>query len=163
MRCDLATVEHDAMADRHVVMENERILILHNVKDAQVLNVGVLANTDVMNVTPNDRVKPDAGVIADFDVANDFGAFRDEDSLSQPGQLPFVVQQHKSKRTTLTEAAMGIQGMGPNLGFRASSVLLPKPGHYRLRSTEYVPLTRSHSRTRHPGHRSSAKSTWSHF
>jgi Uma2 family endonuclease len=112
IRPDLAAMQHDAMADRDVVVENEGVLILHHVKDASILDVGVFPDPDVVYVTANDGVEPDARMIADLDIPDDNRPFSDEDPLSQLWQLPFVVQQHKSKRTTLTEAPLGIQGTG---------------------------------------------------
>ena len=63
-----------------------------------------------MHVSANDRIEPYTGVVTDLDVTDDFRPFGNEDPLSKLRQFPFVVQQHKSKRTTLTEAERRIQG-----------------------------------------------------
>jgi hypothetical protein len=91
-------------------VQDERILILHDMQDAPILDVRVLADPYVMNVSADDRIEPHARVIADFNISDDLRSVGDEDPVSKFGKLSFVIQQHTSKRPTLTEAINGIQG-----------------------------------------------------
>jgi hypothetical protein len=47
------------------------------VEDAVVLNVGIVADADLVNVAAEDGVHPDAGVFAEDDVADELGGFVD--------------------------------------------------------------------------------------
>ena len=61
------------MTDRDVVAENARVII-GEVQHGIVLNVAVMTNDDTVDVTAKHSVIPDAGVIAERDVAdNDTG------------------------------------------------------------------------------------------
>ena len=61
------------MADGDVFAEIDAVLLLHAVEDAAVLNVGVRADANFMDVAAEDGVHPDGGVFAQDDVADDLG------------------------------------------------------------------------------------------
>jgi hypothetical protein len=94
IRLDRAAVQHYSVADRHVVVKNKGILILHDVTYRTVLNVCVAADADVMDITANDAVVPNAGVITDNNVSDDLRALGNVDALTDLGPLSFVLVQH---------------------------------------------------------------------
>ena len=63
--------------DRHVVADEAR-QILGEMHHGVVLDVGVAANNDPVDVAAQDGVVPDAGMIADFHIANDAATRRDK-------------------------------------------------------------------------------------
>jgi hypothetical protein len=103
-------MKHHAVTHSHVIVKNKGILVLHHVQDAAVLDIGVFSNADVVNIAANNGVKPHTGVISDLHIANNLRPVGDEDPISKLREFAFVVQQHKSKRTTLTERVSQIQG-----------------------------------------------------
>src|SRR5579859_609911 len=72
-RLDGAAVEGDGVADGHVVAEDQRVLVAHDVQDAAVLDVGARAYANVVHVATNHGAGPHAGVFADDHVADDDG------------------------------------------------------------------------------------------
>src|SRR5580704_1750676 len=72
-RLDGAAVQRDGVADGHVVAEDERVLVAHDVEDAAVLNVGARADANVVHVAANHGAGPDARIFADDYVADDDG------------------------------------------------------------------------------------------
>src|ERR1044072_5907004 len=68
---DRAAVERDGMAHRDVIVEDERILVLHHVQDGTVLNIGAGADADVVDVTADNAERPNAGVFPNDHVADE--------------------------------------------------------------------------------------------
>src|SRR5881396_209661 len=102
---DRATVKHDAVPYRDVILENKWILGLHDVADRAVLNIGVLADANEMNVAANDAVVPDAGMVLNLNVSDDLGAFRNVNSLSQLRPFALILVQHSTLRIKTTTLA----------------------------------------------------------
>src|ERR1043166_3255094 len=59
------------MADRDVFAEVDAPLLLHAVKDAIVLHVGVGANANFVDVSAYDGIHPHRGMFAEHDVTDD--------------------------------------------------------------------------------------------
>jgi hypothetical protein len=88
-------MEHGRMAYRYAVSENRREPSLRHVNDRVVLDVGVLTDSYMVTIAAQDAIEPDAGVLADVDVANYVRAFGDE---CAPGYLradAFVRDDHR--------------------------------------------------------------------
>src|SRR5712692_3489815 len=87
---DGAAVKGDAVADGDVVAEEQRIFVAHNVEDAAVLNIGARADANVVHVAADDGARPDAGVGADDDVADDDSGGVNVGGGGDCGPLPAV-------------------------------------------------------------------------
>src|SRR5205823_986699 len=70
---NVAAVQGDVVPDGHLVAENERIFVAHDVKDRAVLNVRACADADVVDIAADYRAGPNAGVCADDYVADQDG------------------------------------------------------------------------------------------
>ena len=95
---DPAAVQRDRVADRHVVGEHRRVQVLEDVHDAVVLDVGVGADPDRVDVAAHDGVHPDAGVVAQLDVADHLGRGVDVHALAQLRPDALVRTNHGSRR-----------------------------------------------------------------
>src|SRR5262249_43914703 len=67
---DRAAVKYDMVADRHTLAHHRRPAARVDVDDRVVLDVGVGADANLLDVGADDRAVPDAGAIADHDVAD---------------------------------------------------------------------------------------------
>jgi hypothetical protein len=91
---DGAAVEYSVVADGDVVANVNAVLFLHAVQDAVVLNVGVVADADLVDVAAEDGVHPDAGVFAKNDVADELGGVVDVAGVGELGSDAFVGADH---------------------------------------------------------------------
>src|SRR5262249_31590111 len=91
-----AAVQHHTMAYSYIILQNEGALIPHHVTDRPILNICMLANPHNVDIAPNDRVEPDAGVVADLDIADNLHPFGDVHPFSESGPLSLVLMQHAS-------------------------------------------------------------------
>ena len=66
-------MQNHAVAHRHIVLDDERVLILHDVQNRTVLNIAARPDANPMHVAANHGAGPDAGVLANRDVADDYG------------------------------------------------------------------------------------------
>ena len=73
------------MSDGDVVADERPLPPRRHMDDDAVLNVGPGADPDDIDVAPHNRSKPDAGVRADFHVADDDGGVRDEGAFMDDG------------------------------------------------------------------------------
>src|SRR6266850_488333 len=69
-RLDDAAMQRHRMADGHVIAENERTLVAHDMQYAAVLNVGARADANVVHVAANHRARPNAGILANHHIAD---------------------------------------------------------------------------------------------
>ncbi len=92
-----ATVHNRAMSDGDAVANDERPFVERDVAHGQVLNVGLLADTNVVHIAADDGVEPDAALIADFNIADDGGIRGDEDAGGKFGKNIFVRMYHDSE------------------------------------------------------------------
>jgi hypothetical protein len=67
------------------------------VEDTVVLNVGIVADADLVNIAAEDGVHPDAGVFAEDDVADQLGGVVDVASAGELGSDAFVGADHISE------------------------------------------------------------------
>jgi len=87
---DDAAVDGGVVADGDPISDDHRVLIALAVEDGAVLNVGVRAYADRIDVAAKDGVHPDAGVFAELDVADklcgviDIAACRDGRIVALP-------------------------------------------------------------------------------
>jgi hypothetical protein len=65
------------VADGDVVADVDAVLFFHAVEDGVVLNVGIMADADLVDVAAENGVHPDAGVFAENDIADDLGGVVD--------------------------------------------------------------------------------------
>ena len=70
---DDAAVDGGIVADRDPVTNDDGIAIAHAMQHGAVLHIGVGADADGMHIAADDGVHPDAGVLAEGDVADDLG------------------------------------------------------------------------------------------
>jgi hypothetical protein len=89
-----ATVEYSVVANGDIVANEDAVFSFHAMEDAVVLNVGVVADADLVNVAAEDRVHPDAGVLAEDDVANELGRVVDVAGVGELGSDAFVRADH---------------------------------------------------------------------
>ena len=90
VRLYLAAVQDHAMPHRHMVAHDAGVEVSLNVTDGSVLDVRVMADSNVVHVTPDDCVEPDAGIVSNFNVTDNFGAFCDKYARSQLRRYPVV-------------------------------------------------------------------------
>jgi hypothetical protein len=60
------------------------------VQDRVILNIRAPPDTDGLDVGTKNRIKPDAGFVADIDITNDMGAGSNPHSTTQARFLPEV-------------------------------------------------------------------------
>ena len=82
------------MAYGDIVTNVNAVLFFHAVEDAVVLNVGIVAHADLVDVAAEDRVHPDAGVFAKNDVADELGGVVDVAGVGELGSDAFVGADH---------------------------------------------------------------------
>jgi hypothetical protein len=80
-------------------------------KDTGILDAAVRANPDIVQISPDNAVKPDTGLWSDFDITNDHGIFSDESrwidlrisSLEFQDHFltPFIPQKDQQEEQTL--------------------------------------------------------------
>jgi hypothetical protein len=59
------------MAHGDVIAQYERMSIMGDVQQAKVLNIGPVANADMVDISADDSMKPDAGFGSDDHVSDD--------------------------------------------------------------------------------------------
>jgi hypothetical protein len=57
--------------------------------DHTILDIHVVADPDVVNISPNDGIEPDAAIVPDNDIAHDRSVFRQETPLTDVWDDPF--------------------------------------------------------------------------
>jgi hypothetical protein len=71
-----------------------------------VLDIRVMPDANNVHISTNHTVEPNAGVIADFHIANNLSAFGNVNPLTQLRPLSLVLMQHRrllDKTSKLTE------------------------------------------------------------
>src|ERR1700674_4194557 len=91
---DGAAVEDGVVAYGDIVANVNAVLFFHAVEHAVVLNVGVVADADLVNVAAEDGVHPDARVFAENDVADELGGVVDVAGVGELGSDAFVGADH---------------------------------------------------------------------
>jgi hypothetical protein len=81
-------VQRHGMSHGYIVPEHQRPLIAHDMQHATVLHVGARANANVMNIAPNNRARPHAGIFADGYVADNYRGGIDPRAGSNLRPLP---------------------------------------------------------------------------
>ena len=77
-------VQHDHMADQHIVTDNRRMTVWGGrggaitVDGRAILNIAARANFDEIHVCPNHAIIPDAGFGSDFDIADNLATRRNK-------------------------------------------------------------------------------------
>lgn len=74
---NFAGVEDGPVANRDVIADYGRGVVVH-VDDTVILDVGILADDDVGDISPEHGVKPDAGPLLDDDAADENCFISDE-------------------------------------------------------------------------------------
>src|ERR1700730_16680895 len=91
---DGAAVEDGVVTYGDIVANVNAVLFFHAVEDAVVLNVGVVANADLVYIAAEDGVHPDAGVFAENDVADELGGVVDVAGVGELWSDAFVGADH---------------------------------------------------------------------
>jgi len=91
---DGAAVEYRVVAHGDIVANVNAILFFHAVEGAVVLNVGVVADANLVNIAAEDSVHPDAGMFAENDVADELGGVVDVAGVGELGSDAFVGADH---------------------------------------------------------------------
>jgi len=93
---DGAAMQGNPMADSYPIPDRKRIARrvvgaagMADMQDAVILNVAALADTDAIDVTADDRKRPDGTVTADFDFANDQRGVVDINAIADFGARVF--------------------------------------------------------------------------
>ena len=101
---DQAGIFHDAavdggvVADRDPVANDDGIAIAHAMQHGAVLHIGVGADADGMHIAADHGVHPDAGVLAEGDVADDLRGDIHITGLRNDGRFALIGTNHKLVR-----------------------------------------------------------------
>src|SRR6187401_439781 len=95
-------MKHHSVTNGDVVVQNQRILVSHHMKDAAILDIGVISDSDEIHVPADDGVEPATGMVPNHNITDENRAFRNVNALAEPRQLPFVFEQHHSKLAELS-------------------------------------------------------------
>ena len=91
---DDAAVNGGVVADGDPVADEDGIFVAHAVEDGAVLHVGVGADADGVDVAADDGVHPDAGVLAEGDIADDLRREVDIAGGGDGGRVALVGADH---------------------------------------------------------------------
>src|SRR5437867_3304420 len=67
---DGAAMQHDVMTDRHLIADDQRMRIVSDVQDAEILNVRPVSDLDEVHVSADDAQKPDTRLRTDDYIAD---------------------------------------------------------------------------------------------
>src|SRR5262249_22988443 len=82
------------VSDGDIFSEVHAVFLFHAVQDATVLHVGVRTDADLMHITAQDCVHPDAGVLAEHHVTDDLRRYIDETGCRDGGSFSFERANH---------------------------------------------------------------------
>jgi hypothetical protein len=66
-------MECDMVANGYLVTHNQWMGFSGDMKHGEVLNIGPVPYSDIMNITSNNRIKPDRAFLSHFDITNNIG------------------------------------------------------------------------------------------
>src|SRR5579872_985397 len=89
-----AAMDGGVVADRDPVADDHRILVAHAVEHGAVLHIGVSADPDRMHIATHDGVHPDAGMLAQGDVADDLRGGVDVARGWDDRRMPLIRTDH---------------------------------------------------------------------
>lgn len=87
-------MQADHVAHGDAIADDQGEVWRLRVEDAVVLDVGFLADADEVNIAPDGGERPDAGTIADYDVADDLRAGINEAGRGNPRGLAAICPDH---------------------------------------------------------------------
>ena len=85
-------MEDGPVTDRYVVADEAAVIIRH-MTNSQVLNVGMVADADPVDIAAQDGAKPDARLFTNRHVANQLGAWRQINSRADLGPLAEILDK----------------------------------------------------------------------
>src|SRR5688572_2364237 len=94
MRFHSAAMQNDAMPDADKISQNRGISVAGHMQHARVLNIGAVANPNVIHIATHHRVEPDAGMVADDNITNHLSAVFDKDPGSHLRELALIATKH---------------------------------------------------------------------
>src|SRR4051812_31812602 len=97
---DHATVQRHRVADGDPVADEDAVSFFHAVQHAAILNVGIRAHADGVNVATQHGVHPDTGIFAKFHIADDLGRFVHIAASVDAGRDGVVGAEHCSVPST---------------------------------------------------------------
>src|SRR5687767_13447385 len=98
-------MKDDGVSDGHLVADARRMRVAHDVNDGPVLYVRAAADANLVDVSANHDIHPDAAVGADRDVANDLRALIDVDGRVHLRENASERPQHSSDYSVPTPAS----------------------------------------------------------
>jgi hypothetical protein len=116
------------VADGDPVTHDDGIEIALAVEDGAILDVGVGADADGVDVTPQNGVHPNRGALAEYDVAEDLRGGVDVATAWNPGRVALVASEHGYPLQKSLVAAGQVYG-----GFGADFALRDEKGRNRER------------------------------
>lgn len=75
---NLTTVQDDPMPNRHTVADDAWSNAMTGMEDTMILNIGTGANPNIMHITAQHALKPDAGILSNPDPAHNISRLGDE-------------------------------------------------------------------------------------
>src|SRR5262245_29607223 len=87
-------MKNDAMPNAAKVSQDGSVAVTSHMEHAGVLNVGAVANPNVVAIAPHHRIEPDTGMIADDNIPDDLRAVCDEDPGPDLGELALITTKH---------------------------------------------------------------------
>ena len=82
----MAGVNHGSVSAGNIVADPHWIIVGH-MKNATVLNIGAPANKNLVDISPNHGLKPDAGMLVDRNCADHIRSSSHEDCRRKSGLL----------------------------------------------------------------------------
>jgi len=76
-------MDNGIMCDRNIVANRCFCFLIRTMNDGSVLYIGMMANPDLIYITPNNSIEPYGAIIAYLDIAYDRGV----------GRLPIVISK----------------------------------------------------------------------
>jgi hypothetical protein len=95
-----ATVDRRVVPDRDPVADSDRVQMTLSMKNCAILHIRVCADPDGVDVTAEDGVHPNGGVLAKFNVPNDLGRDVDIATGRNARGLPLIAADHTDQRTS---------------------------------------------------------------
>jgi hypothetical protein len=77
------------VTDGHAIFDSNTCFLISAMDDHSILDVDLVADADAVDITPHDRVEPDAAFIADLDIPDHGGIRCDKTIFSKARGFAF--------------------------------------------------------------------------
>jgi hypothetical protein len=85
-----ASMQRGVMPNGNIVPNMQRTGVMSNMQRGIVLNIGAFSNANETHIAAYDRIKPNAAITTDNDIANDDDAFAKKNTIVNHGKVPIV-------------------------------------------------------------------------